>query len=132
MNCPGFAEAVWFKLGSHGDVVRHGVIEFFGLGRRHVADGLEQAAMVEPVYPFQRGIFDGFKGSPWPASMDHLGLVEAVDGLGQSVVVAVADAADRGFDPGFGEALGILDRHILRPAVAMMNQAATVNRSTIV
>ena len=46
---------------------------------------------------------------------DHFGLVEAVDCLGQSVVVAVADAADRRLDPGFGKALGVLDRHVLRP-----------------
>jgi hypothetical protein len=30
--------------------------------------------------------------------MDDLGLVKSVDGLGQSIVVAVADAADRGLD----------------------------------
>ncbi|MBA4756675.1 MAG: transposase [Sphingosinicella sp.] len=42
--------------------------------------------------------------------MDHLGLVEAVDGLGQSVVVAVAHAADRRLDPSFGEALNPIER----------------------
>jgi hypothetical protein len=34
--------------------------------------------------------------------MDELGLVEAVDRLGQSVVVAITDAADLGFDGGIG------------------------------
>jgi hypothetical protein len=43
--------------------------------------------------------------------------VKAVDRLGQSVVVAFADAADRRLDPGFGEALGIFDREILAAAV---------------
>jgi hypothetical protein len=37
------------------------------------------------------------------------------------VVVAVADAADRGHDPGLGEAFGVADREILDAAVAVMN-----------
>ncbi len=41
--------------------------------------------------------------------MDDLGLVEAVDRLGESVVVAVADAADGGLDAGLGQALGVAD-----------------------
>jgi hypothetical protein len=45
--------------------------------------------------------------------MDHLGLVEAVDGLGECVVVAVSDAADGGLDAGLGQAFGILDRDVL-------------------
>jgi hypothetical protein len=45
--------------------------------------------------------------------MDHFGLVEAVDGLGQRVVVGIADAADGRFDPGFGEVLGVADRDVL-------------------
>ena len=65
----------------------------FGFGRRDVADGLEETSVVEPVDPFQRGELDGFEGAPWSASMDDLGLVEAVDRLGQGVVIAVADAA---------------------------------------
>jgi hypothetical protein len=39
--------------------------------------------------------------------MDYLGLVETVDRLGESIVVAVADAADRGFDTGFRQALSV-------------------------
>ena len=30
-------------------------------GGRDVSDGLEQAAVVEPIDPFQRGIFDRFQ-----------------------------------------------------------------------
>ena len=45
---------------------------------------------------------------------------------------AIAEAADRGFDPGPGEARGVPDRHVLRPAIAMMNQAAGMNRPSIV
>lgn len=39
--------------------------------------------------------------------MDHLGLVEAVDRLGRSAVIAISDAADRRLDPGLEEALDI-------------------------
>jgi hypothetical protein len=34
--------------------------------------------------------------------------------------------------PRFGQVLGVLDGHVLRPAVAMVNQAATMNRPAIV
>ena len=48
-----------------------------------------------------------------PASMDDLGLVEAVDRLGESVVVAVADAANRRLDARLRQPLGVLDRDVL-------------------
>ena len=47
--------------------------------------------------------------------MDDLGLVEAVDGFGERIVVAVADAADGRLDPRFGQALGVFDRDVLAP-----------------
>jgi len=71
--------------------------------------------MIEPVDPFERGIFDSFEAAPKPAQVDHLGSVEAVDRLGQSVVITVANAANRRLDPGLGKALGVLDRQVLRP-----------------
>ncbi|MQP68236.1 hypothetical protein GE253_23230 [Niveispirillum sp. SYP-B3756] len=39
-------------------------------------------------------------GFPWPSPVDDLGLVGAVDGRGQDVVVLIADAADRWLDAG--------------------------------
>ena len=69
--------------------------------------------MVEPVDPFQCRVFDGFEGSPGPPPMHDLGLVEAIDGLGQGVVITVADTADRGLDAGLGEALCVFDRQVL-------------------
>ena len=74
--------------------------------------------MVEPVDPFQGRELDGFERSPRSAPVDLLGLVEAVDALGQGVVVAVADAADRRLDACLGEALGIADRDVLGAAIA--------------
>src|SRR6476469_5676461 len=101
------------ELRCHIEVLRGSIILLFGFGRRDVADGLQQATMVEPVDPFERGVLDRFEAAPRSTPVNHLGLVEAVDRLGQSVVVAVADAADRWLYPGFGEALGVLDRHVL-------------------
>jgi hypothetical protein len=66
----------------------------FGLGGWDIADGLQQAPVVEPVHPFKRGIFHGFKGSPWRSPVDNLGLVKAVYGFGQSTVIAVTDTPD--------------------------------------
>jgi hypothetical protein len=45
--------------------------------------------------------------------MNELSLVEAIDRLGEGVVVRVADAPDRGLDADLGEALRIFDRDIL-------------------
>jgi len=116
----------------HIDVVRGSIILIFGFGGRDAADGLQQPTMVVPVDPFERGVLDGFEAAPRSARADHFGFIEAVDRFGQSVVVAVADTADRWLDGGLGKALGILDRHVLRPTVAMMDQAATVGRTAIV
>jgi len=45
--------------------------------------------------------------------VDHFGLVKATNRLGQSVVIVVADTADRGLDARFGKAFGVLDRDVL-------------------
>jgi hypothetical protein len=86
---------------------------FFGFSRRDVADRFEQAAVVELVQPFECGILDGLKGSPRPSAVDHLRLVKAVDCLSQSIVIAVADAADRRFDPRLSEGFRVSDGDIL-------------------
>jgi len=64
--------------------------------------------------------------------VDHLGLEEAVGGFGERVVIAVADAPDRGLDAGFGEAFGIYDRDILAATVAVMDEAAFPYRPPVV
>jgi hypothetical protein len=64
--------------------------------------------------------------------MDHLGLVKAIDRLSQSIVIAVAHAANRRLDPGSGKALGVSDRYILAAAVAVRDQAAPMNRAPLV
>ena len=45
--------------------------------------------------------------------MDDLGFVEAVDRLGESIVIGVADAADGRLDAGLSQALGVFDRDVL-------------------
>lgn len=94
--------------------------------------GSQEPPVVEPVHPFQRGEFDGFKASPWPAPMDHFGFVEAVDGFGESVVLGISDTADRRLDGCFSQALGILDRDVLAAPVAMLHESAAMSRSPIV
>ena len=94
-------------------MVQHGVVSLLGFGWRDVADGLQQPPVVEPVHPFQRCKLDSLEGSPWPASMDHLGFVKPVDRFGERIVIAVADVADRWLNARLREALGIFDRQIL-------------------
>src|SRR3712207_5821185 len=67
-----------------------------------------------------------------PTPPDHLGLVEAVDRLGQGIVVGIADAADRRLDAGFGEPVGVLDGNVLSPAVGVMDEAAAFGRPAVV
>src|SRR3954467_12231601 len=66
-----------------------------------------------PVHPLKRGELHRLKGPPRPASVDHLGLVEAVDRLRERIVKTVADAADRGLDARRSQALGVANRDIL-------------------
>jgi len=56
-----------------GDLVESGVVGRFGLGRRNVADRLKQSTVVEPVDPFEGGVFDAVHGAPETASVDDLG-----------------------------------------------------------
>ena len=91
-------ETVWFKLCGHGWRVQHGIVSFFGLGGRDIPDRLKQAAVIEPVDPFERGELHGFEVAPWSSPMDELGLVKTVDRLGESIVVTVANTSDRGLD----------------------------------
>lgn len=85
------------------------------LGGRHVADRFEQSAGVEPIDPFEGGELDRLEGAPWSTAMDQLGLEQTVDRLGQGVVVAVPDAADRGLDARLRQPLRVAQSKILAP-----------------
>jgi len=64
--------------------------------------------------------------APRAATPNDPGLVQAVDGLGEGVVVRVADAADRAFDARCSETLGVANRRVLRAAVAMVHEAVGI------
>ena len=70
-------------------------------------DGLQQSFVVKPMYPLQCCQLQRFTRFPWPAFVDNLRFVQAVDGLGQGVVVGVPSAAYRGRQSRFCQALGV-------------------------
>lgn len=47
--------------------------------------GIEDAAIVEPINLFQRGILYGFETPPWSAPVNGLRFETTVDRLGQGV-----------------------------------------------
>src|SRR5207253_9542218 len=92
-------------------------------GWRDVADRLEQPAVVEPVDPFERGVFHRVEIAPWTAAMDELRLEQPNDRLGHGVVVGIADTAHRGLRTELSQALRVADRKVLAAAVAVVHHA---------
>jgi hypothetical protein len=66
------------------------MVEGLKLRRWQVADGAVQTVVVPPIDPRRRCQLDMFQRAPGAVFADDLGLVQAVDRLGQRVVVAVA------------------------------------------
>ena len=62
------------------------------LGRWDIANRLKEAAVVEPVHPFEGGKPDALEATPWAATANDLGFEQANDTTGQSIVAPVADA----------------------------------------
>jgi hypothetical protein len=89
------------------------VVSRLELSRWHHADLAVQPAVVEPVEVAHRGELDVVDAPPRALLADELGLVEPVEALGESVVVAVAAAADRGDESSLGESLGVTDGQVL-------------------
>ena len=98
------------------------VVVGFVFGGWDVPDGFEDPTVVVSVDPLQGGVLDVVEALPGSTPSDDLGLVQADDRLGESVVVAVTDRADRWFDPGFGEPFGVTDTEILRSPVRMVDE----------
>jgi hypothetical protein len=109
----------WILRGHRHDL-KLGIVGSFRLGGRNVADGLEQAPVVEPIDPFKRGEFDSLEGAPRTAAVDHLSLEQTDDSFRQGIVVRVPDTADRRFDARLGEALGVLNRPVLNSPDALL------------
>ena len=70
------------------------VVEGLGFDGWDVAAVLVEPAVVEPVDPFGGRVFDVVDGLPRFARFDQFGLVQAVDRLGESVVILVAGGPD--------------------------------------
>jgi len=60
--------------------------------------------------------------------MDGPSFVKPIDGFGKRVVIAVANTADRGLNARFHQPLGLANGDILRPAIAVMDQTAAMQR----
>jgi hypothetical protein len=69
---------------------------------------LVEASVVEPVDPLGGGVLDLVEGLPWAAGLDQFGFVEAVDRLGQGVVVGVRRRPDRSVIPASARAFTVL------------------------
>ena len=63
---------------------------------------------------------------------DDLRSIEAVHGLGEGVVVGIADASNRWLDAGIGKALGVFDRDLLHTTIAVMDEASLRDGHSIV
>lgn len=59
--------------------------------------------------PGQRGQLHGLSAFPG-LTVDHFRLVQAIDRLGQGVVVGITHTAHRGLDTSLGQALRVADR----------------------
>jgi len=79
--------------------------------------------VVVPVHPAQSCHFHGRYGGPGPLPPDDLGPVEAVDRLGQGVVIRVPNAAYRRDEVGLGEARGVAHSQVKNARVAVVHQA---------
>ena len=80
---------------------------------RDVTDRLEQPAMIEPINPFQRRVFNRVQMTPRPATSNHLGFVEPNDGLRERVIVRIADATHRRLGACLGQSIGVANRQVL-------------------
>lgn len=89
---------------------------------------LQQAAVVEPVDSFECGVFHRVEATPWSTAVNDLRLEEAVDRLGERVVIAVTDTPDRSFNPGLGQALGVFDRQVRAGAQCIDAGSIQINR----
>lgn len=72
--------------------------------------------MIEPVDPFQRRVLDLVEAPDGAAALHYHGLEQPDAGLGESIVVGVADAPDRGLDARLGQTLRVADRQVLAAA----------------
>lgn len=99
--------------------IRCYIIPRFGLRRRDVADGLQQALGVKLAHVFERGVFDVIQGLPWSVLVNDLRFVQANNSFRERVVVRIATDADGRHDARLREAFGVVNRQILAPSAVM-------------
>ncbi len=90
------------------------VVLLLKLDRWDVAVLFVESGVVEPVEVVQGRDLDLLRRLPRTVGIDQLGLVETDDGLGEGVVVGVADGADRRRDTNSCEAFGECDGGVWR------------------
>lgn len=111
-------------MSRHGGLPHHGIVAVLGFGRRDFADRLDKPPVVEPADLFEGGKLGWLEGAPGPAPVNDLGLVEAVDGFSQSIVIGVADTANRRLNASLGQPFGVIDRDVLHAAVRVVDKFA--------
>lgn len=75
-----------------------------------------QAAVVKQVEPSYGGQLDVLGGAPGLTGFAHFGLVEAIDRLGERVVIGTTRRPDQGLNTRLGKPFGEPDRRVLRPS----------------
>jgi len=91
--------------------------------RRHVADRLEQPAMIKPVDPVERGKFDRLEMPPRAESSNDLGLKRPMIDSASALSYESPRLPTEWGDPGVGEPVGVAHRQVLRPAVTVMDES---------
>lgn len=110
---PGLAEADCHRLRGHAFSFLNRVDVGVCFGWRDVPDKLEQAAVIEPVPPFQRGVINALEAAPKATAVDDFGLVVAVDRPGPP----------RGDDAGNADPIAAVGLSLLDPIVQRARRA---------
>ena len=101
--------------------VRYGMVQLLDVGAAATGRVQEGATAVDHGHI---KTLDVFQRAPRPTPMDHFSFVEPIDRLGERIVVAVTDAADRWHEASLGEAFGVFDRDVLHATIRVMDKAA--------
>src|SRR5664280_3250246 len=107
------------------------MVALLELCRRDISAGGMEPALVPPGNPDGSCEFDLVGCPPSAMASDQLGLVEAVDRLGESVVVAVTFGSHGVHDAGFRQPFGVSNRQILNAAIAVMDETGEIVASGV-
>lgn len=77
---------------------------------------------MNPVHGGELDLGQGFPG----LRIDKFGLVQAVDCLGQGVIIATSHTAGGGFDSPVSEFLTVLNARVLRTMIGMVNKTSDI------